>query len=273
VLPKLRLLVDNITLRRLKEGLVDLPPRHDHIVKLQFSPDERTLHDWFEKDSARQVNAVTQMREEKKGLGGSAYARILVAILNLRLICAHGQELLSDEALKTTEGISYGNAIDLGDEEEEDRPSLSPKQAYEMLHLLQESDSANCHICDTKLNETDEDDREVKNTLGFMTPCYHVICTSCVAGFRQRLDSLATSDGFCNCPLCDQYVRIGLFELKQDELEKDEEARARLRENPKLAKKMGRYIGPHTKTKALIEELQKDHDWSEAHPEEPPIKR
>jgi SNF2 family DNA or RNA helicase len=73
--------------------------------------------------------------------------------------------------------------------------------------------------------------------------------------------------------LCEQYIRPGLYELRQDELEEEEEARARLKENPKLAKKLGRYIGPHTKTKALIEELKKDQGWSEAHPGEPPIKR
>ncbi|KAF2502993.1 hypothetical protein BU16DRAFT_449792 [Lophium mytilinum] len=275
VLPKLRLLVDNITIRRLKEGLVDLPPRHDHIVKLQFSPDERTLHDWFEKDSARQVNAVTTMRAEQKGLGGSAYARILLAILNLRLICAHGQELLSDEAMKSLEGISYENSIDLGEDDEEvEKPSLSAKQAYDFMHLLQESDSVNCQICDCKLNEPDEEDRNgnAKNTLGFMNPCYHVICTSCVGAFRQKLESIATPDGFCHCPLCEQHVRIGLFELKQKDWDTHEEALERVKENPRLAKKMGRYIGPHTKTKALLEELKKDQEWSEAHPNEPPLK-
>ncbi|OCK82369.1 hypothetical protein K432DRAFT_380483 [Lepidopterella palustris CBS 459.81] len=275
VLPKLRLLVDSITLRRLKDGLVDLPPRHDQIARLKFSNDEQTLHDWFEKDSARKVNAVASGGK----IGGSAYARILVAILNLRLICAHGQELLSDEAMKTTEGISYGNAIDLGDEDDDEKPVLTPKQAYEMVHLLRESDADNCQLCNNKIDGKDvefddgeDKDKKSRNTLGFMTPCYQIVCPSCIAGFRKQVEQISTTDGYFNCPFCEQYVRNDLFELKEDELEADEEARARLRDNPKMAKKLGRYIGPHTKTKALLESLTTDRAWSAAHPEERPIK-
>lgn len=275
VLPKLRLLVDSITIRRLKDGLIDLPHRTDQIVRLRFSNDEQTLHDWFEKDSARKVNAVTAGNGDK-GLGGSAYARILVAILNLRLICAHGQELLSDEAMKTTEGITYDNAIELGDEDDDDeKPALSSKQAYEMMHLLRESDADHCQMCNNKIGEPDiddTDDKKSKNTLGFMTACYQIVCPSCIDIFRQHIESLVTPDNHFHCPFCEQYVQSSLFELKQDELDADEEARARLRENPKLAKKMGRYIGPHTKTKALLESLRIDKEWSDAHPDEPPIK-
>jgi SNF2 family DNA or RNA helicase len=273
VVPKLQLLVSSLTLRRLKHGLVDLPPRRDLVVRLKFSRDEQTLHDWFEKDSARQVNAVTAGEK----LGGTAYARILGAILNLRLICAHGQELLSDEAMKTTEGISWDNAIDLGDDEDEGPPVLTRKQAYEMLDLLQETDTDKCQICDAKISQEpsdadDEDEEKPSNTLGFMTACYHIICPKCVGRFQAQLDQNASAEGHVTCQFCDQQIRSSLYELKVDELETVLADRERMRKDPKLAKKLNRYTGPHTKTKALLADLQQSKLWSEAHLDEAPIK-
>ncbi|KAF2199436.1 hypothetical protein GQ43DRAFT_376286 [Delitschia confertaspora ATCC 74209] len=274
VVAKLQLLVSSLTLRRVKKGLVDLPPRHDQIVRLKFSKDEQTLHDWFEKDSARKVNAVTA---GDKKLGGNVYAKILSAILNLRLICAHGQELLSDEAMKMTEGMSWDNAIELGVEDDDRPAALSKKQAYEMLNLLQETDSDKCQMCSSKITqdaEADEDEEGKKptNTLGFMTACYHIICPKCINTFRAQINALSNEQGHFSCQFCEQNIRNALYELKVDELESVLAERERLRKDPKLAKKLGRYIGPHTKTKALVESLQQDRAWSEAHPEEAPIK-
>ncbi|KAF2194246.1 hypothetical protein K469DRAFT_549083 [Zopfia rhizophila CBS 207.26] len=288
VVPKLQLLVSSVTLRRLKDGLVDLPKRHDQIVRLQFSQDEQTLHDWFEQDSARKVNAVTSGEK----LGGSAYARILTAILNLRLICAHGRELLSDEAIKTTEGMTFDNPLDVDNDEV---PVLTAKQAYEMLELLQETDTANCQRCnrritsitDTVIDTDSESDyesqdedfkpkskarKEAENTMGFMTSCYHIVCPKCVDKYHEEVDPIATPDGFVTCHYCEQYVRAALFELKHSELKDIEEKRAQLKNNPKLAKKMGQYIKPHTKTKALLEELRKNAEESARNPDKPPIK-
>jgi len=122
VVPKLQLLVSTVTMRRTKEIIKDeVPARNDLIVKLQFSPDERRLHDWFEKDTMRKVNIATSGDK----MAGNTYARILTAILNMRLLCAHGRDLLSDDALKTTDGMTYDNPMV--------RESLSTCR----LHLLQ----------------------------------------------------------------------------------------------------------------------------------------
>jgi SNF2 family DNA or RNA helicase len=108
VVPKLQLLVSTVTMRRTKEIIKDeVPARNDLIVKLEFSPDERRLHDWFEKDTMRKVNIATAGDK----MAGNTYARILTAILNMRLLCAHGRDLLSDDALKTTDGMTYDNPM------------------------------------------------------------------------------------------------------------------------------------------------------------------
>ncbi|KAF2713288.1 hypothetical protein K504DRAFT_461842 [Pleomassaria siparia CBS 279.74] len=279
VVPKLQLLVSSVTLRRVKQGLIELPHRTDQVVRLQFSPDERKLHDWFELDSARKVNAVTSGEK----LGGHSYARILTAILNLRLICAHGRDLLSDEALKTTDGMTYENPVELEDEEIE-TPALTGAQAYDMLELLEQTSSDTCIYCSRNiLDVDDEDDDEEGNNddsrksrandiMGYMTSCYHIICLKHYKQLTSQWQQLPMQDGHINCHFCESRVRPVTFALRRRGWEEYQDDRERIRKDPKLAKKIGRYIGPHTKTKALLEELRKNKAESDAKPMEPPIK-
>ncbi|ORY18600.1 SNF2 family N-terminal domain-domain-containing protein [Clohesyomyces aquaticus] len=271
VVPKLQLLVNTVTLRRMKEGLVELPKRIDLIVRLPFSHDEEQLHRWFERDIAMKVNAVTTGPKQK--LGGHVYARILTAILNLRLICAHGRELLSDEALKLTDGMTWENPMEI--DEEDDTPSLTKKQAYDMLELLHETDADSCQYCNKKVltdGIDSDDDEEEQDIIGYMTPCYHIICPRHIKSLRTQWAQLTTPDGFVTCNFCDQYVRNSIFELKHEERDADLQERERVKKDPKLSKKLGRYIGPHTKTKALLVELGKNRAESQANPDEPPVK-
>ena len=178
VVPKLQLLVSTVTIRRTKEIIKgEVPVKNDLVVRLQFSKSERQLHDWFEQDTQRKVNAVTQGEK----MGGHSYARILTAILNLRLICAHGRDLLSEDALKTTDGMTYENPMEIG-EEEELASSLSRQQAYEMLDLLETTDAADCIYCQGKNSvleieaDDEDDDGNVRDIIGYMTTCYHLVC-------------------------------------------------------------------------------------------------
>ncbi|KAF2017965.1 hypothetical protein BU24DRAFT_344795 [Aaosphaeria arxii CBS 175.79] len=282
IVPKLQLLVSSITLRRLKsQGHVDIPEKTDIIRRLEFSDDERRLHEWFEKDSARQVNAVTTGGK----LGGNAYARILKAILYLRLICAHGRDLLGEEALKLTDGMTYENPMSL---EGDDEPisTLTRKSAYEMLELLEQTVNDKCAFtnCHHKVlhtegedDESDEEDSDSvkgkgKDTIGYMTQCYHVICPKHVKKLKDQLTQGTMPDGTVICQFCMTHIRPSLFELKFSDLRSFQEERERMKQDPKLAKKLGAYTGPHTKTKELLAELEKNKQESEAHPDEKPIK-
>ncbi|KAK8172544.1 SNF2 family N-terminal domain-containing protein [Phyllosticta citrichinensis] len=300
ILPKLRVLVDSITLRRQKDK-INLPPRHDLIVRLDFSFDERQLFDLFAKDTFRKMQAMTAGRD---ALAKNDMGHVLKAISRLRLICAHGAELLSDEDMKVAEGMTYSGAIEINDddddEEQKKRPALTNKQAYSMLNLMKESEVDICALCDKQLggapmsaeNSDDEggDTGRRDNTIGYMTPCFHLLCSSpeCLENYKSRLnasndasnpnpDSNSVSSiyyDYADCPLCQSWVRKSLFTLLQDELDREEAAKARISSNtnPLLAKRMARYGGPHTKVKALIDELQRNQQWSEDHPDEPPIK-
>lgn len=268
ILFKLRLLVNSITLRRLKDR-IDLPPRHEQIVKLAFSKDERELYEWFAKDSVNRMNIIT--KDRAKGLAGRTYVHVLRAILRLRLICAHGKELLSEEDLKLTEGFSSTNAIDL-DEEDDGKPLISKRQAYEMLMLFKETDSDICAQCMKRIGPRDTNIEDGKDeVIGCMLPCYQMICNDCIGEVKNSIAQKATDNHFV-CPFCEQYLRVSFFDLTQDGIEDAEEAKIAAKDNPRQAKMMGRYGGPHTKTAALIGALLDAKYESTEHPDEPPIK-
>ncbi|KAL9600076.1 MAG: hypothetical protein Q9219_003446 [cf. Caloplaca sp. 3 TL-2023] len=269
ILPKLRLLVDSITLRRLKDR-IDLPDRREEIVRLRFSLEEEKLYEWFAKDSDRRVRILAN--EKKNSLGGKTYVHVLRAILRLRLICAHGRELLSEDDLKLTEGFSVNNAIDLDtDEAEGGKLFTNARQAYEMLILFRETDADTCAQCAKKI----EPDLEVAapgqdQIIGYMMPCYQLVCEDCLQGLKRHLDMSASH---FTCPYCDQHMRLSFFELTKNGIEGAEEAKQRAKEDPKHGKIMGRYGGPHTKTRALLAALEQSRLESQDLPaSEPPIK-
>ncbi|KIW00157.1 uncharacterized protein PV09_08333 [Verruconis gallopava] len=298
ILPKLRLLVDSITLRRLKDN-IDLPKRRDVIVRLKFTKEERELYKIFVADSKSKV----QLLVNGERMGGKSYAHILRSIMRLRLICAHGEELLSDDDRKLLEGLTKDKAIDLteddGDDEQDDDEvlKLSPKQACEMLELLRTSGIDDCPRCGDKImNRIDSDEDEIRadtNTIGYMTGCFQIICPRCFPEHEtqiteliarniqeeierlenQGIDEPDVSINTYNCPYCGtENVKQGHYRILQSEVEAYEAEKARIRNNPKLARQMGFYRGPHTKTLKLIEYLKSFEAEDHASPSIDPIK-
>ncbi|KAF2846659.1 SNF2 family helicase/ATPase-like protein [Plenodomus tracheiphilus IPT5] len=278
VVPKLQLLVSTVTIRRTKEIIKHaVPPKSDLIVRLPFSREEQQLHDWFEKDTQRKVAAVTQGDK----MGGSSYAKILTAILNLRLICAHGRDLLSEEALKTTDGMTYDNPMEIGDEDVV-MSKLTRQQAYEMLSLLHETTSDDCIYCPGRTSildslsddegDDEDDDGSVQNLLGEMTTCYHVVCPKHRNKLRKQWKDNMEPDGTVVCHVCDDRNKPAPFQLLRNEYNEFVLERDRIRKDPKLSKKIGSYTGPHTKTQALLNDLGEFQKWSDENPQDRPIK-
>lgn len=272
ILPKLRLLVGTITLRRLKDR-IDLPARHDKIVRLPFTEHEDELYQWFARYADKKMKILAG--EDRKSLGGRSMVHILQAIMRLRLICAHGRELLGEEDLKLLEGHSWNNAINLEDEDENKKPTLSARQVYEMLMLFRETDQDTCAQCARKIGPNDSENvsERGEDIIGYMLPCYQMVCKECMKELNllPEQEVLAPNSRF-RCPFCEQYILTAFFELTQTGIEAAEDARIQARENPKHAKIMGRYGGPHTKTRALLGSLQQSKKESEDHPNDKPIK-
>lgn len=273
-IPKLRLLVDAITLRRLKDK-IDLPPRIETIVPLKMTDAERNLYEQFSRNTQGQFDAMTN---KNGGMGGKAYAHVLKAIGRLRMISAHGSDMLSDEDWEVAKGFNANNAIDLEDDDD-DRPDRPASQAFEMYRIMKDSNVNFCARCQRYLtiseektqeyNEEDEDEED--ELVGYLMPCNQLVCTKCVDTLRKELKDNASVDNYAECPICSNWIRVTFFELWRSEMLADEAAQETIRKS-KFAKNLARYAGPSSKVQALLKDLREHEEWSDKHPDERPIK-
>ena len=295
ILTKLRVLVDTITLRRLKDK-IDLPPRTDVVARLVFNPEERRLYDFYAKNAHERLEVLTHNNERL--LGGKTYIHILQSILRLRLICAHGRDLLNDEDLRVMQGSTLESAITLDDDDDflggAKRP-LGEGEAYGYFSLLVNSDQDKCVQCKRRLGysgDTSADIRSEKqeDVICYMTPCIHAYCPDCVKHFTDRERRVTyKSNDVGTCPQCHAEVVFSCTEIRHDRADNEDDATGRRSKaarrsggakaprepgQPSLGKTISedRYTGPHTKTQALLQELLALKEKSLANPSEPPYK-
>lgn len=271
VVPKLRILVDTITLRRLKDK-IDLPPREDFVIKLDFDDEEKRVYDLFAQSAQDKLQVLAGSNTH--ALGGNTYIHILKAILRLRLLCAHGRDLLNEDDLASLQGMSAETAIDV-DDDEDDKPVLSDKKAHEMLTLMQETNNDACIDCGKKLGSNEGSSLESDgqdDILGFMTPCFHVVCRTCIPNYRERAKSLLDhTQKSGHCPTCMNHVQFEYVQLQRRDVDAEHDGPAKVQAKSSK-KKLENYQGPHTKTKALVDELLRQKAASDANPNEPPFK-
>lgn len=204
-------------------------------------------------------------------VGGKAYVHVLQSILRLRLICAHGRELLGND---DTAGLTSSDAIDVDELDDKPRSSWSAKQAYEIFKLMKEANEDVCSICRKKIvaaaaASNDVDGKAGSSScktqvMGSLTPCAHLLCGSCVGTYKNAISNDFSEGQQASCPICGLFIRVDLFELKQEEEEAVEESN---KESAKTVKKNVQYRGPSTKVKALLKELLDNKE--ESTPEEP----
>ncbi|CAK7232086.1 hypothetical protein SBRCBS47491_008148 [Sporothrix bragantina] len=300
ILTQLRVLVDTITLRRLKDK-IDLPPRTDVIVRLQFSDEEESLYNFYSRNAKDRLQVLTHHQERL--LGGKVYMHILQAILRLRLICAHGRDLLSEDDLKLMQGMTRESAISI--DEDDDTPGqvkgrLAEGEAYSVFDLLVNTDYDTCAHCKNKLGYSDETSTDIRSEkqediIGYMTPCLHIYCPNCIKHFvdvERGLTYKSNRPGVC--PACQNSVMFSCVEIRHDRADMEHDTLPHRRasfarngtsngrggtngsasnsNNGNGDMAHGEYSGPHTKTRALIKELLENKARSEAHPDEPPYK-
>jgi SNF2 family DNA or RNA helicase len=273
IVPKLRVLVDTVTLRRLKDK-IHLPTRTDQIVKLKFSPAEAKLYKLFEQQAQDKVEVIS--RGQDKLIGGRTYIHILQSILRLRLISAHGKELLNDDDLQAVQGMTQESAIDLDSDDENDaqKAALSDARAYQNWDLMVQTNNDSCANCGKSLSsaadETEVESEREENLLGYISSsCFHLFCPSC----KPSWDRWTGGQVLGVCPVCQKdNVNLTLVELRKDRAEAEHESHNVPGKSKDKLMNMDSYGGPHTKTQALIEDLSKLQLESNAHPDEPRYK-
>ncbi|KAJ8114898.1 hypothetical protein ONZ43_g4794 [Nemania bipapillata] len=260
----------HITLRRLKDK-IDLAPKEDQLVRLDFSPNERKLYQLFEQNAQDKVQVLAAGRERM--VGGKVYIHILQSILRLRLICAHGRDLLNDADLEIVQGMTADSAIDIDSDDDDAKPAIPESRSYEAFALMEETNNDLCISCKRRIGSNDGADissEREEDIIGHMTACFHLLCPNCINAWKQETDGRELG----NCLFCGSYIRFQCNQLRKSKLEVEHEGHHPDRRENKDRSKDGYagYSGPHTKTIALVEDLLKSEAMSNATPDEPPFK-
>lgn len=283
VIKDLRLLVDGITLRRMKDTIGMVEKRTLH-VRLDFSDAERRLYEQFAAQSNMKLQSLVR---ETSGFRGKSYAHILKSILRLRMICDHGKEMLSEDDMEEVKGFDSDHVIDLGDEPDlvDEQQFIKDKQAYDMLQMQYDGDLDRCCRCTRKLlpetedanppidAESEDGDDSDEDVIGFLTPCFHLLHSKCKKEHVESITPELRIDNYYECPFCRDYIRNEYFKLTRSGLE---EYRLEKAQKAKLRKKANynpeTYV-MHTKVRALIQELKKSAaETLELPKDEPPIR-
>lgn len=273
VFASLRVLVDSFTLRRVKDK-INLPPREDKIIMLDFSEKEAKLHEFFRRESDSMMKVIAN--ESKSTMGGRMYHHVLKAMMILRQISAHGKELLDKEDRERMKGLSVQDAIDLEEGEKEDQAWAIDRKAYEMFTLMEESSAAVCAVCNKPLaenNNTESGSPDPKLPMAVMLPCFDVLCLDCFGPMsRGFVTHPETTSEQTRCVKCEGWITMTYSAITPAGLQQYTESQAEAKTNRKRAKLLGEYEGPHTKTLALLEHLQSSAEESATIKDGPPIK-
>ena len=248
-LKALRVFVDSFTLRRQRDR-IDLPERKDFVEMLKFSDDEKRLHDFFKGIAHLQIEELTRSKEKNSGV----QHHVLRGIMTLRLICAHGRELLNEKDLRLLKGMSATEAIDL---DEESAPTISRRAAYEALNLRMEAELDVCRNCERSIRKdvvkADEEDEDGLRC--FILPCFDLICSDCFSGVKLDFDSkpnnAVTTCPFCSAEMAAQYVGFSGSTAQDILLAPDDSITVQ-----EVEESAQTYTGPHTKTRALLADIQ-----------------
>ncbi|KAH8427467.1 DEAD/DEAH box helicase [Aspergillus melleus] len=272
VLASLRVLVDSFTLRRVKDK-IDIPAREDRIVLLEFSDKERQLHDFFRNESNVMMKVIAGEDQKMKG---RMYHHILKAMMILRQISAHGKELLDAADRERIKGLSVQDAINLEEGGDNDTAEVSDKKAYEMFVLMQESSGDACATCNRRLEEPNSDSGPVdrQTPIAVVLPCYDVLCPDCFSGWKHAFDSRSNSllpD--IKCQVCEGWIPASYSYITVGGLQDHLIEQVKAKQSRRQSKVLGDYEGPHTKTIALVEQLQATAEESRKLGDgEPPLK-
>lgn len=262
---KLRIFIDSFTLRRQRDQ-IDLPEREDLVVAVEFSKSERKLHDFFRERAQITVAKLTKSEGPKKDLQVS----VLQGITILRLISAHGRDLLREDDYAAFKGGVADEPIDL--DEEVEPPSMTRLQAYELYKMMSDAGFDTCRNCDTAISGSSplpESDADATQPRCVVLPCRDLVCGPCFRQYKPVYN--IENQEHVVCPLCfgttaSTYQPI--TGIVSDEIEMMQVSREN---SPGV---QDRYTGPHSKTRALIADItqmKKDSKELEANGE-PPLK-
>jgi SNF2 family DNA or RNA helicase len=242
---KLRIFIDSFTLRRNRDQ-INLPGRTDYEEVVKFSTAEAKLHEFFRERARISVAAMTKEEGAKQNLQVS----VLKGITILRLISAHGRDLLKENDLVAYKGSDATEPIDL--EDDSGLEKISELEAYELYKMMADADFDVCCNCDKPIApETPSVDAEDESPRGFVLPCRDLVCPDCFRNCRPLYED--EEDAPVNCKFCEKVTAAQFVAIRGSVGEAIERMQASRNATPETEVKG--YV-PHSKTKALVGDVK-----------------
>jgi SNF2 family DNA or RNA helicase len=198
--------------------VLELPAKHELTRYVYMSADERRVYDLTKRWSKNIVNRVGGTGHMKE------YVNILQAIMRLRQICCHcalleGSPVPQDDSAGVSGGTSQSDAINVEEFDLHVKKPLSAAQAYQLFDLMKEAGETTCIGCrrkDISLVQATGEKEPAKQVLGYLTPCAHPLCHTCLELFKSYIPSYR--EGMvASCPVCGSFAEMKMFELKERE--------------------------------------------------------
>lgn len=274
-LRRFRALVSSFALRRDKDK-IGLPPRKDIEEWLELSDRERDIYERVQrrfgvmfkkiKGQMGQVTQSGQVGQEKLHIDKQVWNELLKGMMYMRLVCAHGIDLLDVRERQNYEGQIAAEAIDLDAEEEEEKRAdqedfhmdYKTVKAYRIFYFMTQQNECRCAWCDDEIELPSGDDNpESKYTeFAYFLSCFCLVCRSCYKKPEDRKKSTLFEMGRCrSCG--DSNIDSGFIPITPYTYEMFEES-SYLGRGKGHSKVLGNYTGPATKTQALMRRLLED---------------
>ncbi|PWN45645.1 hypothetical protein IE81DRAFT_285398 [Ceraceosorus guamensis] len=190
-----------LTLRRSKDGkrkdgsrLLNLPPKYNRTMLLQFTEHERAVYTDMHQSFKEEIEAMKKTDSVKHN-----YATILHEISNLRMSCDHFA-LVDDskDSKRKKDGSGRYGVVDAIKKD-----GLTRQRALELFKLFADEEHALCSTCGIDLTHIDTETGKISSS-PVVTRCQHLLCTPC---FRHKAGSSwpkgAKADQKVACPACD----------------------------------------------------------------------
>ncbi|KAL5382782.1 hypothetical protein DPSP01_006341 [Paraphaeosphaeria sporulosa] len=210
-----------LVLRRAKHT-IDLPPRHDQICAVEFSPAEKVLYDTIRQQTICRIDDALQHELEISTSG--VYVNVLQQLESMRLVCDLGLHYQSRHEKKPSHESLDWSIV-----------------AQETFNTQREMEPIICSQCTSALDLTGTYMDDVAQEAPLFSQCLKYACPNCARRLRSAKQKMVCG----HTPRC-PVARVSIFD-------------AALEETPGHLGSSPREIltEPPSKVKALIDDLQK----------------
>jgi SNF2 family DNA or RNA helicase len=207
---RLQLVMRACTLRRTKDSkdesgkkVLEVPPRHDQVVKLQFSEQERAAYDEAKQIGAEKLEEYQAQAQEKGTKAkGSSLRNVLQHLLRLRQICDHEDLAAAGETEEDYDGTLMDLSVALAGIER-DGLNMARAQSVFANRKATDADELQCTACNSNYAKYfpalyPDGEMEPSTDLAkltnkpFLTKCLHIFCEYYIHDIGHSGTSAAT---------------------------------------------------------------------------------